>query len=610
VVVIRYHWDFPGQNDPFYLANPTENDARIENFYGSNYVPRGFIDGIDYTSNHGTWAGGVSSRLNVPSPITIELTPELTGETGSVHIVIEVEEPVASGFVYLYTGFIETGIWYAGEDWDQVFRDFFPTSSGTSIDLSETGSYEYDIPFEIWGDWDLANCELFVFAQDLVTHEVFQAARSSIPMDTPALSYVSHEIVADDNGDGRPDPGETCDMEITIFNDPRFMDAPNITGTLLTDDPDVTLLQAETTFPDCVAGEEVTCETPFQFEVSPDLQPHKVWFVLETVADTFDVVFADSFQVIMGRPQLLLVDDDSEWFIEFYQSSLVELGVPHDDWDVNAEQLTLDELSNYELVIWETGRDQETLDLEDQELLSTFCSAGGNLMLCSQYAGEDIGETEFFGDILHAEHTVDNVNLHFLDGVAGHPCSEGLSLLLTGYAGGNDSESPSGVSPLTGAEACFAYQNSEEYGAVSWEGEGYKTLYCAFAFEAIGGLVNTNTREEVLGTILGWFEIEGETVAPVVLPEQVLLLSAWPNPFNPTVTLSWELPQAAAVDLTVFNLLGERVALLPAGNLPAGNHQLTWDAAAQAAGPYFIDLRAVATGGRSYRATQRVTLVK
>jgi len=572
-------------------------------------VPHGFIDGIDRTSNHSGWASFVNTRLNVSSPITIELTPNLSGDEGTVHVVIVVEEPVESDFVYLYTGFTETNIFYSGEYWDQVFRDFFPNSTGTNIDLSEVGTFEYDIDFEIWGDWELSECTLFAFAQDMVSHEVFQSASATIPMNTPFLTVASHEIVSDDNGDGRPDPGETCDMAVTIYNDPRFLNAPDITATLLTDDPDITITQAATSFPDCAPGEEGTSETPFTFEVSPDLQPHKAWFLLEMVSDTFSVVFQDSIQVIMGRPDVLLVDDDSEWFQEFYQSSLEELGVPYDDWDVNEDDLTLEELQNYSLVIWETGRDESTLTSDDQILLTDFAEAGGNLMLCSQYAGEDIGESPFLGYVFHAEHGIDNTGVHFLDGIEGHPFSDGMNLLLTGYTGGNNSESPSGVTALAGAEACFSYLNSEHYGAVSWDGD-YKALYCAFAFEAIGGLANTNTREEVLGSILSWFEVEGESVANVIQPETVLLLSAWPNPFNPTVTLSWELPVTAAVNLTVYNLLGEQVALLPAGNLAPGSHQLTWDAVDYATGSYFVRLDAAAIDGSMYHASQRVTLLK
>jgi hypothetical protein len=184
-----------------------------------------------------------------------------------------------------------------------------------------------------------------------------------------------------------------------------------------------------------------------------------------------------------------------------------------------------------------------------------------------------------------------------------------VSMLLTGYTGGNNSESPSGVTPLAGAEACFTYLNSEISGAVSWDGD-YKSLYCGFAFEAISGLANTNTREEILGSILGWFEVEGEGVANVIQPETVLLLSAWPNPFNPAVTLSWDFPMTAAVDLTVYNVLGEQVALLPAGNLSGGSHQLTWDASPFAAGNYFVNLNVAAVDGKMYHATQKVTLVK
>ena len=67
-------------------------------------------------------------------------------------------------------------------------------------------------------------------------------------------------------------------------------------------------------------------------------------------------------------------------------------------------------------------------------------------------------------------------------------------------------------------------------------------------------------------------------------------MSAYPNPFNPNTTISFSLPQAAAVQLSVFDILGNEVARLAGGTFEPGEHRLTFDAADLASGLYFARL--------------------
>ncbi len=60
-------------------------------------------------------------------------------------------------------------------------------------------------------------------------------------------------------------------------------------------------------------------------------------------------------------------------------------------------------------------------------------------------------------------------------------------------------------------------------------------------------------------------------------PQVFLLRGNAPNPFNPSTTLTLELPQPAEVRLDVFNPRGERVCSLVNGSLPAGVHRIAWN---------------------------------
>lgn len=81
------------------------------------------------------------------------------------------------------------------------------------------------------------------------------------------------------------------------------------------------------------------------------------------------------------------------------------------------------------------------------------------------------------------------------------------------------------------------------------------------------------------------------TVASDDLPTAFRLLPNYPNPFNPQTTITFELPQDAFVDLTIYRITGQVAARLLNEPRPAGRHQLVWDAEAFAGGVYLLRLK-------------------
>ncbi|MCC6475468.1 T9SS type A sorting domain-containing protein [bacterium] len=66
-------------------------------------------------------------------------------------------------------------------------------------------------------------------------------------------------------------------------------------------------------------------------------------------------------------------------------------------------------------------------------------------------------------------------------------------------------------------------------------------------------------------------------------------LSSFPNPFNSSVKLEYEIAKAGEIELAVFNTLGQKVETLFAGNRLAGKHSLTWSPNTSS-GVYFVKL--------------------
>lgn len=61
------------------------------------------------------------------------------------------------------------------------------------------------------------------------------------------------------------------------------------------------------------------------------------------------------------------------------------------------------------------------------------------------------------------------------------------------------------------------------------------------------------------------------------VPNAFTLKGNFPNPFNPTTTISYELSTAGQVSLTVFDILGREIVNLVDGILPAGQYETAWD---------------------------------
>jgi parallel beta-helix repeat protein/predicted outer membrane repeat protein len=76
-------------------------------------------------------------------------------------------------------------------------------------------------------------------------------------------------------------------------------------------------------------------------------------------------------------------------------------------------------------------------------------------------------------------------------------------------------------------------------------------------------------------------------------PSAFLLASNYPNPFNASTTISYQLPEASLVTLDIFDMLGRKIETL-IDNRPntAGEHKITWDASGHSSGTYFYRLRA------------------
>ncbi|MBD3403423.1 DUF4397 domain-containing protein [candidate division GN15 bacterium] len=101
------------------------------------------------------------------------------------------------------------------------------------------------------------------------------------------------------------------------------------------------------------------------------------------------------------------------------------------------------------------------------------------------------------------------------------------------------------------------------------------------------------------GTVVAFPALEGDDEGDALtamkgglLPTEYSMAQNYPNPFNPTTIISFALPEAADVQLKIYNVLGQEVTTLVDGRREAGEYQVEWDAGSSPTGVYFYRISA------------------
>jgi hypothetical protein len=170
----------------------------------------------------------------------------------------------------------------------------------------------------------------------------------------------------------------------------------------------------------------------------------------------------------------------------------------------------------------------------------------------------------------------------------------------------------------------LAYNNDVIVGARMWNGEytdipamgsdssaetaGYMELGGIPSFKLYNAITGSITDLYVDGSVDGWTNngvsiITLSDMAPI--PSVVALNNSYPNPFNPSTTVSFSIPVEMNVDLKVYDISGRVVGELMSGMQSQGLYEITWDAGNNASGLYFVRLVA-----GSEMHTQKIMLVK
>lgn len=96
----------------------------------------------------------------------------------------------------------------------------------------------------------------------------------------------------------------------------------------------------------------------------------------------------------------------------------------------------------------------------------------------------------------------------------------------------------------------------------------------------------------------------------VSAPEQYELYQNFPNPFNPSTTISYQLSGQSKVSLKIYNTLGEEVARLVENVQEPGYYDIRWNASSFASGIYIYQLYAKGADGRDFIQRKKMLMIK
>ncbi len=108
----------------------------------------------------------------------------------------------------------------------------------------------------------------------------------------------------------------------------------------------------------------------------------------------------------------------------------------------------------------------------------------------------------------------------------------------------------------------------------------------------------------------GTFEYSPVVEIDGPLPVEFVLNQNFPNPFNPSTSITFSLPVNSNVQISLYNTLGQKIAELVNLNFPAGTHQVDYTVKGLSSGTYIYVINASGSNGTNFYAAKKLTIMK
>jgi immune inhibitor A len=458
----------------------------------------------------------------------------------------------------------------------------------------------------IFDDFSIPNAWLYLYGPSEVSvayisdSDSIMHADLYIMYDSPLYELLSLQFDDSYNGNnnGRPEAGETCNLLFTARN--IRAGAENLTVTVTVSDPGITFSDPMTSFGNLPINTPFNNQSdPITFSIPDDFPSNFVIFTLTFSANSGGYQQEFTRRLVIGTPDVLLVDDDSGDNLETYLTDALDFhNLLYEIWDIFTQGSPADNLNSYPIVIWFTGDTRtEAMPLEDVNGLINYLDNNGRLLMTSQDFVQRLTERGTTEDmlLLNSYLKVNYTGRTTSHAVIGETETEfeGLRFLTGGNEGPNN-QSSQDVLDVLGDGLVLARYSSMDAPAMVGVRDGYSALTAGFGAEGINS--NYPGYDDRAIFIAAAFQflysptnIDG---ADAPLSRATILNQNYPNPFNAQTVISYSLDKQSDVKIEIFDILGRSIETLTDKLMPAGIYRLVWDANAVPSGIYFYKITA------------------
>jgi hypothetical protein len=313
-------------------------------------------------------------------------------------------------------------------------------------------------------------------------------------------------------------------------------------------------------------------------------------------------------------------------FVRMYAPALKNYGYNFESSSNEAITYGLINLNEYDIVIWILGTEStadETFSTSEQNYVRSYLQNGGALFVSGSEIAWDLdfkGSTtdkNFFWNYLKAQYIADapnnQSNLYYAAEGIGGSFFDGITSIAfdNGTHGTYNVSYPDVINGINDGINVLKYSGlaSLNYAGVIYKGLfsggniNGALVYFGFPFETI---YPESKRFEVMNRALEYLS-DLTSVSDNINnnPQEFFLYQNFPNPFNPSTKISWQMPEGGYAEIVIYDILGRLIKTLVNEYKQPGKYEITFDASDLSSGTYLYQLRA-----GNYILTEKMLLLK
>jgi hypothetical protein len=486
----------------------TETDARND-FYQVTGFPTVTFDGLTQIVGAGSTTAStgepylsvVGGNTLVPAPVKLEID-SFNATTGAVSATVTMYSTTAALnndtllFVLLED---EVAPGHTHVARDLVYETVTLTGAGSSTTVNTS--------FTINPAWTTANLYAVALVQQVADKEVLQSASTY----TQPAYNVRGMVPFARTGFG-PSSGTFMTGDVTVMNTgladgftiSLVVDSAPAGWTFSFDDETGTTHTSPYGFS---LGNEAS--TFFAANVMPT-SPGQAEFHFEVTSTNLAAPLIIPFTYYTDDLDVMIIDDDGgDPYETYFTEALDTAGMTYGIFDRDTATVPVEIAQTYSTIIWNVGWGFPSLDDDDKPFIDGFLADGKSLFLSGQDIGWDLNDPGgspdpvWYQTTLHANYVRDDTNILDLDGVAGDPITDGLTLHIAGGTGANNQAYPDEIGAADADATVILNYSGDGGGAIRVidSTSGGRIVYLGFGFE---GIADAQDRYDLLIPSLDW----------------------------------------------------------------------------------------------------------